>query len=179
MATNSVDTIFVLDENLKAMKVLTINGSNNFFDDTYEIDLNTGSESYKFSTNITDIDEGNYVMFYYHNQYKLFQIIDTEQEHNKGKIITTIYAEGACLELLNSVTRPFNGEYNAMAFISQLLEGTGWEIGEFSSSLEEKVVNVNIEKTTAIWTCLQDHMADLGYEINNRVTYGNGHIKKK
>ena len=179
MATNSVDTIFVLDENLKAMKVLTINGSNNFFDDTYEIDLNTGSESYEFSTNITDIDEDKYVMFHYHNQYKLFQIIDTEQEHNKGKVITTIYAEGACLELLNNVTRAFNGEYNIMAFISQLLEGTEWEIGEFSSSLEEKVVNVNIEKTTAIWSCLQDHMADFGYEINARVTYGNGHVKKK
>ena len=69
-----VNTIFILDEYYKTQKVLTVNGANTFFDDLYTMDLSTGVESFEFSTNVDDLDESNYVMFYYQNQYKLFQI---------------------------------------------------------------------------------------------------------
>ena len=96
-----VKNIFILNENLKVIKVLTTGGQNTFFDDMYSVDFETGADSYEFSTNVPeDIQEGHYVMFYYQEMYKLFQIIDIEQSHDEGDIITTCYAESACLELL-------------------------------------------------------------------------------
>ena len=174
-----VNNVFILDEHLKTDKVLTINGKNAFFDDIYTLDLSTGTETYEFSTTITGIDESNYVMFYYHGKYKLFQIVEIEQEHDKGDIITTVYAETACLELLNDVVRSFEGEYNAILFLEHVLEGSGWSIGKYSSSLAEKVVSVKIDKTTQKWSCIQDYMGDFGYEISPYVIYDNGHVKSK
>lgn len=174
-----VKNVFILDEHLKTTKVLTINGENAFFDDIYTLDLSTGTESYEFSTTITGIDESNYVMFYYHNKYKLFQIVEIEQEHSEGDIITTVYAETACLELLNNVVRSFEGEYNAISFLEHVLEYSEWTIGEYSSSLAEKVVSVKVDKTTQKWSCIQDHMGNFGYEISPRVIYENGHVKAK
>ena len=174
-----VNTIFILDKNLKTYKVLTINGRNSFFDDIYIRDNDTSTESFEFSTNIEDISESDYVMFLYHNEYKLFQIIDIEQEHNEGKMVATIYGESASLELLNSVVRAFNGEWDCLSFFNHILEETEWEIGYFSDELKTKVVNVNLDKTTQIWKCIQDYMQEYNYEINTRVEYNNGHVKKK
>lgn len=174
-----VNTIFILDKNLKTYKVLTVNGKNSFFDDTYIRDNDTSTESFEFSTNVEDISESEYVMFLYHNEYKLFQIIDIEQEHNEGKIITTIYGESASLELLNSVVRAFNGEWDCLSFFNHILEESEWEIGYFSDELKTKVVNINLDKTTQIWKCIQDYMQEYNYEINARVEYNNGHVKKK
>ena len=174
-----VKNVFILDKHLKTSKVLTINGKNAFFDDLYTLDLSTGTEAYEFSTTITEIDESNYVMFYYHGKYKLFQIVEIEQEHAEGNIVTTVYAETACLELLNNVVRSFEGEYNAISFLEHVLEGSEWAIGEYSSSLAEKVVNVKVDKTTQKWSCIQDYMGDFGYEISPRVIYDNGHVKAK
>ena len=173
-----VNTIFILNESFKATCVLTINGKNTFFDDLYSLDLSTCTESFEFSTN-AEVDETNYVMFYYQNQYKLFTVIEIEQEHTEGKIITNVYAECTALELLNNAVRAFEGEYNCIAFFEYLLDGTGWQIGTYSSSLAEKVVTVKVDKTTQIWSCIQDYMADFGYEINTRVNYTNGHVKNK
>ena len=174
-----VKNVFILDKHLKTSKVLTINGKNAFFDDLYTLDLSTGTEAYEFSTTITEIDESNYVMFYYHGKYKLFQIVEIEQEHNEGNIVTTVYAETACLELLNNVVRSFEGEYNAISFLEHVLEGSEWAIGEYSSSLAEKVVSVKVDKTTQKWSCIQDYMGNFGYEISPRVIYDNGHVKAK
>lgn len=174
------DTIFILDEHLKTKSVLTINGKNTFFNDTYSMTLDDCTETYQFETNITDIDESCYVMFRYHNQYKLFQITEIEQTHEEGMIISYIYSECACLELLNSVVRPFSGEFNVISFFRHILEdGTGWAIGDYSSRLADKVVNVKIDKTTQIWSVITDCMADFGYEINTRCIYENGHVKSK
>ena len=173
-----INTVFILDKNLKTYKVLTTNGKNSFFDDVY-IHEDNGSESYEFSTNVEDIQESEFVMFLYHNEYKLFQIIDIEQEHEEGKIITTIYSEITCLELINKVIRAFSGEFNAKNFFEHLLEDTEWEIGTISDSLLDKVVNVNVTKTTQIWSCIQDYMDEFKYEINARVEYNNGYVKKK
>ena len=174
-----VKNVFILDKHLKTDKVLTVNGKNAFFDDIYTLDLSTGTETYEFSTTITEINESNYVMFYYHGKYKLFQIVEIEQEHAEGDIVTTVYAETACLELLNNVVRSFEGEYNTISFLEHVLEGSEWAIGEYSSSLAEKVVSVKVDKTTQKWSCIQDYMGDFGYEISPRVIYDNGHVKAK
>jgi phage minor structural protein len=176
-----VETIFILDEHLKTSKALTVNGKNNFFDDCYSMDLSTGVESYEFSTNVEDLDEKNYVMFKYHDEFKLFQITEIEQEHNEGKIITYCYGESACLELLNDVVRAFESprSFNCIQFLQYVLEGTGWSIGNYSSTLEEKTLEVDITKTTQKWSCIQDYMSSYGYELNTRVLYENGRVVAK
>lgn len=174
-----VNNIFILDEHLKVDKVLSVNGKNAFFDDAYILDLSTGTESYEFSTNAQGIEENNYVMFYYKEQYKLFQITELEQEHSEGEIITTIYAECASLELLNSSVRAFNGEYNCIAFFEHVLEDTDWQIGEYSSPLADLMYSVKVDKTTQVWSCIQDYMSKYGYELNTRVIYENGYVKAK
>ena len=174
-----INTIFILDKNLKTYKVLSVNGKNSFFDDIYTRDNDTSTESFEFSTNIEDISESEYVMFLYHNEYKLFQIIDIEQEHSEGKIVATIYGESASLELLNSVVRAFNGEWDCLSFFNHILEESEWEIGYFSDELKTKVVNINLDKTTQIWSCIQNYMQEYNYEINARVEYDNGYVKKK
>ena len=174
-----VSNIFILDEHLKTSKVLAINGQNTFFDDVYTLDLSTCTETFEFTTNTTGIEESDYVMFLYHGKYRLFQIVEIEQEHDEGNVLTTIYAETACLELLNNVVRSFSGEFNCIAFLEHVLDGTGWVIGTCSSSLADKIVNVKVDRTTQIWSCVQDFMEDFGYEISPYVIYENGHIKSK
>ena len=179
-----VSNIFILDKNLKTKLILSINGHNTFFKDLYDLDLSTGTESYEFSTTAEDINESDYIMFHYHGDYKLFQIIDIEQEHREGKIITSVYGESACLELLNGVTDPImDGDkpiaMNAITFIQKVLEKSEWQLKKYSSSLENKVIDVKIDKTKQIWPVIQDYMKEFGYEIATRVKYENGYVKKK
>lgn len=172
-----VNTIYILNEKKIVTRILSVDGKNSFFDDLYTQDLSTGVETFEFTTNvIDDVYEGCYVMFYYHNQYKLFQIIEVEQTHSEGKILTYIYAESSCLELLNSVIRPFKGEFNTISFLEYVLNNTEWYIGKYSTSLESKVLNVDVGKTTQIWSLIQSYMSQFGYEINVRVEFSNGRV---
>ena len=178
-----VNTIFILDQHYQVINVLTINGKNTFFDDLYSIDLSTGVESFEFSTNVDNLCETHYIMFYYHDQYKLFQITELEQEHSEGKIITYCYGESACLELLNGVVQANNfgeGPVNCIQFIEYVLQGTDWQIGRYSSSLETNILpQLTIDKTSQRWSLIQDYMSEFGYEINTRIIYENGFIRAK
>ena len=175
-----VSNIFILDEHLKTQKVLAINGRHTFFNDLYKLDLSTGAESYEFSTNACDIEESYYVMFLYKGVYKLFQIIEIEQEHSEGNIITTVYTESACLELINGVVRPYKADnVRCIDFFEHILSGTDWVIGECSSTIEDKAIPVDIDKTTQIWSVIQDYMSEFGYEISSRVIYESGYVKAK
>ncbi len=172
-----VKNIFILNGQFSVVKVLTLNGSRSFFDDLYSVDFTTGAGSYEFTTNDNEnIKEGYYVMFYYQNEYKLFQIIEIEEEHDEGDILLTCYAENACLELLNSAARSFNGDMNCIAFFQYILNGTRWQIGKYSSSLVDNIQTIEVTKTTPIWTLIQEHIKTFNYEINPRVEYSNGHI---
>ena len=176
-----VSNIFVLDKNLRTKKALSVNGRNTFFSDIYNMNLSTGTESYEFSTNVEGIDESDYIMFHYHDQYKLFQITEIEQDHEEGKIITTVYGECASLELINGAVRPLaeTVEMNAIEFIDMVLEGSEWQIHKYSKSLLDKKIPVKIDKTTQRWQLIQDYMGSFGYEITSNVKYENGFVKAK
>ena len=176
-----VSNIFVLDKNLRTKKALSVNGRNTFFSDIYNMNLSTGTESYEFSTNVEGIDESDYIMFHYHDQYKLFQITEIEQDHEEGKIITTVYGECASLELINGAVRPLaeTVEMNAIEFIDMVLDGSEWQIHKYSKSLLDKRIPVKIDKTTQRWQLIQDYMGSFGYEINTHVKYANGFVKAK
>ena len=164
-----VNQIYVLDTNLKVDKILSINGNNSFFDDLYTVELDTGTETFEFSTNI-NIDGGEYIAFFYKNNYKLFTVIETEQEHGEGNnIVTTCYCECATLQLINQVVRGFSGDFNCVKFMEYILQDTEWRVGYYSPSLEYKIQTIDVEKTSVIWGIIQEHMPKYNYEINPRV----------
>ena len=172
-----VKNIFILNSQLKVIKVLNIKGDNVFYDDTYTQDLSTGTSTFEFSTNVTGIiEEGNYVMFYHRLKYELFQIVEIEEEHKEGGITSHCYAEGAVLELLNGSFRGLKGDMSADFLMKKILDGTRWQLGYCSESLKTNIQMVNIDKTTQIWDIIQSYMGIFNYEIDTRVTYSAGKV---
>ena len=172
-----VKNIYILNSQLKVIKVLNIKGDNVFYDDTYTQDLSTGVSTFEFSTNVTGIiEEGNYVMFYHKLKYELFQIVEIEEEHKEGGITSHCYAEGAVLELLNGSFRGLKGDMTADFLMNKILENTRWKLGYCSESLKTNIQLVNIDKTTQIWDIIQSYMGVFNYEIDTRVTYSAGKV---
>lgn len=108
-----VNTIFILDKNMNVIDVLSNNGDSPkspFFNDKYIQEMNTGAETFEFDTISNDrtskyIVAGNYVAFKYKDKVKVFQIIETNEEHSEG-LYKSCYCEIAGLELINNVVRP-------------------------------------------------------------------------
>ena len=123
-----VNTIFILDSKKQTSQILsTKTGSiNTFWDDLYTQEFDTGAESFEFTCNSSEnIKEGNYVAFFYNKQYKLFSIIEVEEQHKNGKLVSTCYCETSVLELLNHHIRPFSGDKNCIEFFFFFLNETG------------------------------------------------------
>lgn len=174
-----VNTIFILDNSKKTSKILTINKNSRsiFWDDTYSQDLATGAETFEFSTYADEkVVEGANVIFYYNQQYKMFTIMEIEEEHSEGQIITHCFCEISSLELINKYVRSFSGDMNCLQFFQYVLEGTGWGIGKYSSSLESKIQTINESSPQNVWSLIQDYKDLYECEINVRVTYDNGRI---
>ena len=174
-----VNTIFILDSRKQTSQILsTKTGSiNTFWDDLYTQEFDTGAESFEFTCNSSEnIKEGNYVAFFYNKQYKLFSIIEVEEQHKNGKLVSTCYCETSVLELLNHHIRPFSGDKNCIEFFQYILNETGWAIGKWSSSLTDNIQTVNVDKITSVWSLIEEYKEVYECEINIRVSYDNGRI---
>ena len=155
-----VNTIFILDSRKQTSQILsTKTGSiNTFWDDLYTQEFDTGAESFEFTCNSSEnIKEGNYVAFFYNKQYKLFSIIEVEEQHKNGKLVSTCYCETSVLELLNHHIRPFSGDKNCIEFFQYILNETGWAIGKWSSSLTDNIQTVNVDKITSVWALIEEY----------------------
>ena len=175
-----MDTIFILNNNKQVIDILSNNGSNPsapFFDDIYTSELDSGAERYEFTTlnnsrtNIT-LEVGNYVLFKYDNKYKLFQIMETQDEHSDGKKLLTCYCEMAGMELLNDYCEPFSIEGNFIAFMQRVLQDTNWAVGKYSSSLADNIQSVEIKEYENVYKLIQNNLATYGgVEIEFRVEF--------
>ena len=175
-----MDTIFVLHNHKQVIDVLSNNGSNPsapFFDDTYKAELDTGAESYEFTTinnprtNAT-LEVGNYVLFKYNNKYKLFQIMETTDEHSEGKKLLTVYAEMAGMELLNDYCEPFTVEGNFITFLERVLQDTNWKVGVYSASLLDNIQMVSSTEHKSVYSLIQENLSTFGgVEIEFRVEF--------
>ena len=171
--------MFVLDRTLNTSHILSANKNSQsaFWEDTYTQEFDTGAESFEFSCYAHEsIKEGNYVAFFYNNQYKMFQIIEVQEVHKKGKLVSECYCETASLQLLNNYVKPFSGDMNCIQFFQHILHGTEWHIGKYSTSLENVVYTVNEKNIESVWSLIEDYKDIYGCEINVRVTYDNGHV---
>jgi len=179
MANSMCDTIFALDREFNVIGFLSNNGAfpnAPFFDDTYTQELSTGAESYEFSTYsnafTSDILEiGNFIVFKYGNKYKMFQVMDLDDEHDESKVITC-YCEMAGLELLTDYVEPFSIEGNVELFFNTVLQDTNWQLGYHSSSLATNIQQVKNEKYANVYKVIQENLSTYGnIEIEFRVEF--------
>ena len=101
--------IFVLNKGGSKIGVLSNQGAKPpapFFDDLFTQELETGADTYYFSSISNSSTEslfaiGNKIMFEYNNKQRLFTIASIEYEHKEGQKIIGVYAEGIGFELLD------------------------------------------------------------------------------
>lgn len=174
------DTVFILDRNKNVIDYLSNNGVSPdapFFDDIYIQELSNGVETYEFSTlsnarTSEALELGNYVVFKYDNNYKMFQIMDLEDDHKDGKQIINCYCEMAGLELLTDYCEPFSIEGNVELFFNTVLQDTNWSLGGYSSSLATNIQQVKVDKYTNVYKVIQENISTYGnIEIEYRVEF--------
>ena len=103
-----MNNIYVLNKNYKQIGVLSNQGANPpapYYEDLYTQELDTGADTYQFSTISTPytqdlLELGNHIMFTYKNRNELFTITSIEYSHNEGYKTIGVYAEGIGFELL-------------------------------------------------------------------------------
>ena len=179
------DMLFILDRNKNVIGYFSNNGADPiapFFDDKYVSELSNGAETYEFSTlnnAITSelLELGNYVLFKHGNKYKMFQIMDIEDNHSNGQQIITCYCEMAGLELLTDYCDPFEIEGNIELFFNTVLQDTNWRLGGYSASLKTNIQKVKVDKYTNVYKVIQDNISIYGnIEIEFRVEFENNRL---
>ena len=172
-----VNTIFVLDKGYNTSRILVANrdSQKTFWDDLYTQEFDTGAESFEFSCySDNSIKEGNHIVFFYNGQYKMFTIVELEEEHRNDSLVCNCYCETSSLALLNHQVRPFSGDINCIQFFQHILENTAWTVGRYSTSLTEKLESVKISGIESVWSLIEDYKDIFKCEINCYVTYENG-----
>lgn len=180
-----VTEIYILDRKKRIIDVLSNNGTNPsspFFNDIFKMYLETGAESYEFSTIVNErtnnIQNGNFICFLFKNKYKLFQTINTTSEHTDGILIKTCYCETVGLELLNKVIRKFILNGDVKAFFNLILQDTGFELGYVDPTITE-VKTVQVDKPTSIYTVIQDNLETYNIEIEFTVEIKRNKVYKQ
>ena len=113
-----MNNIFVLNKNYKKIGTLSNQGANPqapYFNDLYTQELETGADTYEFSTISSKytqdlLEIGNHISFNYNGWAdELFTITSLEYSHNEGYKTISVYAEGIGFELLEVyMKRPEN-----------------------------------------------------------------------
>lgn len=181
-----INTIFILDKSMKIVDTLSNNGDSPkspFFDDLYVQEMATGAETFEFSTISNErtsehVVAGNYAAFRIKNKVKVFQIIETNEEHNDF-LYKSCYCEIAGLELINEVIRPREiPSVNIKQLMTIALENTGWKLGAVDAFVNE-VHTVNIDKSTNVYTFIQDNMKKYNFEIEYRFQISHNQVTGK
>lgn len=103
-----MNNIYVLNKSYKKIGTLSNQGANPqapYYNDLYVQELETGADTYQFSTISTSytqdlLEIGNHIMFAYKNRNELFTITSLEYSHNEGYKTIGVYAEGIGFDLL-------------------------------------------------------------------------------
>lgn len=180
--------IFVLNSNETVVCTLARKGTTNqvtpYFDDKHIEDLSTGAETFTFSTfantrQALNISIGNYIAFPIENGYKLFEIMEVTEEHEKEHI-KTAYCEMAGIELINEIVRPVNiPSANLKQFARHILQDTEFEVGIIDDSLVE-VHTIEIKENKKVYNLIQEYIiGKFGAEVSFRVEIQGGRIVGK
>lgn len=180
-----VTDIYVLDRNKQKIDVLSNNGTNPnspFFNDIFKSYLETGAESFEFSTIVNErtncLQNGNFVCFVFKNKQKLFQIMNTTSEHTDGILIKTCYCETVGLELLNKVVRKSTLNGDVKTFFNLILQDSTFELGYVDPTITE-FKTIQIDKPTPIYTVIQDNLETYNIEIEFTVKFKKSKVYKQ
>lgn len=170
-----INSIFILDKSKTVVDVLSNNGDSPqspFFDDKYVQDLATGAETFEFTTVSNERTSkytvaGNYVAFKFKNKIKMFQIMETKEEHHDA-LYKSCYCEIAGLELINNVIREREiPSANVRQFFEIALADTDWRLGIVDAALVLSS-NIKIERATNVYSLIQEHLSTFDMEIEYR-----------
>lgn len=160
--------IFILDKSMNVQDTLSNSGEIShitpFFDDIYTSYLETGAETYQFSTlantkESQHLTVGNHIAFQYENEYKLFTITEIEETHDEN-FIKTVYCEIASLKLINKIIRPIDFKStNLRKFLEAMLSDTDWNIGLIDIGLNN-VCDIEVKDYTNAYSLLQTHVRE-------------------
>lgn len=180
--------IFILNSNEVVVGTLARKGTTNqvtpYFDDKHIEDLSTGAETFTFSTfantrQALNISIGNFIAFPIENGYKLFEIMEVTEEHEKEHI-KTAYCEMAGIELINEIVRPVNlPSTNLKQFAKLILQDTEFEVGVIDDTLVE-VLTIEIKENKKVYNLIQEYIiGKFGAEVSFRVEIEGGRIVGK
>lgn len=178
-----INSIFILDKSKTVVDVLSNNGDfpqSPFFDDKYVQDLATGAETFEFTTVSNDRTSkyavaGNYVAFKFKNKIKVFQIMQTKEEHEKA-LYKSCYCEIAGLELINNVIREREiPSANVRQFFEIALADTDWSLGIVDAAIVLSS-NIKIERATNVYSLIQNNLSTFDIEIEYRFEMTNNKV---
>lgn len=155
--------LYILDNTKKLIKIInTINTiSIKVYDDTYTSELLTGAETYTVSFKVSYQDqpiflEGNYIGFYWQDNFKLMQIKKTTSIEHIDDVTITVYAEFIGIELYNSYVDKFVADGNATKLLETILMDTNYKVGYVSPSLDQEAFRVEATEVTSVYSVIQN-----------------------
>jgi len=180
-----MNNLLILNNGLQKIGMLSNQGLNPrspFYDDLYVQELETGAETFEFTTlnnnkTANKIVVGNYILFKYKDKYKLFQITEVTYNHNDEKKEVITYCEIVGLELLSDYADTFTIEGNIVKFFNTVLNGTRWQLRNYSKSLETNIQKISYDSMEKVYSIIQENLKTFGgIEIEFNIGYENGLI---
>lgn len=178
-----VNTIFVLNRQKEIIDVIPSQGDSCFFNDEYELDLETFIDTYTLS--VKDVKRYsdkliglNYIIFRFKGKDRLFQIFESGTTHEKKNVITDIYCENTGITLINEPTQPQVIVGNVKQFLEAVLINTEFAVGYVDSELLNTVLTIEIESKTNVLKAIQDNIASFGAELEFTVKRQGSKLKQ-
>lgn len=178
-----VNTIFILNRQKEIIDVIPSQGDSCFFDDEYELDLETFIDTYTLS--VKDVKRYsdkliglNYIIFRFKGKDRLFQIFESGTTHEKKNVITDIYCENTGITLINEPTQPQVIVGNVKQFLDSVLINTEFEVEYVDSELLNTVLTIEIETKTNVLKAIQDNIASFGAELEFTVKRQGSKLKQ-
>lgn len=178
-----VNTIFILNRKKEIIDVIPSQGDSCFFDDEYELDLETFIDTYTLS--VKDVQRYsdeliglNYIIFRFKGKDRLFQIFESGTTHEKKNVITDIYCENTGITLINEPTQPQVIVGNVKQFLESILINTEFAVGYVDSELLNTVLTIEIESKTNVLKAIQDNIASFGAELEFAVKRQGSKLKQ-
>lgn len=177
--------LYILNRNEKIVSSLQKENdrmeSNVYFEDAHHLDLSTGAEYLEFSVIanskvMSDIQVGGYIAKKFGEyDYKLFEIISTEEFDTKEGFYKSVYCEINGLELIGNVYTGSNfNSVNVERFLESLLQDTSWEPGYIDGRLV-KTLALKVEEKE-VYSILQENIKKFDAEISFRVVIKNNKV---
>lgn len=155
--------LYIFDNNKKLLKLINTTNTNSIkvYDDTYTSELITGAETYTASFKVSYQDqpiflEGNYIGFYWQDNFKLMQIKKTTSIEHIDDVTITVYAEFIGIELYNSYVDKFVADGTATKLLETILMDTNYKVGYVSPSLDEEAFRVETTEVTSVYSVIQN-----------------------